>query len=82
MNFNLYSDPVIVAGGLRMMAEHLGSTIDTSTACPERMTEVAGQMRALVTDAVNLSGPDHRDDKIRTRIARLNTAALAVRLGG
>jgi hypothetical protein len=73
---NLTSNPVLAAGGLRMMAKHLGNTIDARSAHPDRLDEVADDMESLLRDAVRLCGEDQHDRHLRDRAEYLRSRSL------
>lgn len=70
----LTSHPVHAAGGLRMMARHLGGTVGPGTH-HTNFTRVADEMVALLHDAKRLCGDDQHDREIQKRIDFLRDEA-------
>lgn len=66
--------PIHVAGGMRMMARHLCKSVSTLTAHPDRLTETADAVRALLHDAKCLVGEDQHDREIWQEVSRLEDA--------
>lgn len=78
VTLNITSNPVIAAGGLRMMARHLLAHIDPKSAHPDRLRQVADDAEALLVDAVRLCGEDQHDRQLWRDINARRDAAGAV----